>query len=112
MSAVPLAHALGVCAALFALGLAGLLVRRGLLFSLMCLEIMLNAAGLAFVVGGSRPASSSIDPSSTASRYGPNSSMPTALGPISTPAVGASSVHSRPSNCISSAAASRPGPIQ
>ena len=54
MSAIPLAHALGVCAALFALGLAGLLVRRGLLFSLMCLEIMLNAAGLAFVVGGSR----------------------------------------------------------
>lgn len=54
MSAVPLAHALGVCATLFALGLAGLLVRRGLLFSLMCLEIMLNAAGLAFVVAGSR----------------------------------------------------------
>lgn len=54
MSAIPLAHALGVCAALFALGLAGLLVRRGLLFSLMCLEIMLNAAGLAFVAAGSR----------------------------------------------------------
>jgi NADH-quinone oxidoreductase subunit K len=54
MSAVPLAHALGVCAALFAFGLAGLLVRRGLLFSLMCLEIMLNAAGLAFIVAGSR----------------------------------------------------------
>jgi NADH-quinone oxidoreductase subunit K len=54
MSSVPLAHALGVCAALFSLGLAGLLVRRGLLFSLMCLEIMLNAAGLAFVVAGSR----------------------------------------------------------
>ncbi|MFA5938193.1 MAG: NADH-quinone oxidoreductase subunit NuoK [Sinimarinibacterium sp.] len=54
MSAVPLAHALGVCAALFALGLVGLLVRRGLLFSLMCLEIMLNSAGLAFVVAGSR----------------------------------------------------------
>lgn len=54
MTAVPLAHVLAVCAALFALGLAGLLVRRGLLFSLMCLEIMLNAAGLAFVVAGSR----------------------------------------------------------
>lgn len=54
MTVVPLAHALAVCAALFALGLAGLLVRRGLLFSLMCLEIMLNAAGLAFVVAGSR----------------------------------------------------------
>ncbi|SFF57978.1 NADH dehydrogenase subunit K [Fontimonas thermophila] len=54
MSVVPLGHVLGVCAALFALGLVGLLVRRGLLFSLMCLEIMLNAAGLAFVAAGSR----------------------------------------------------------
>ncbi len=51
---IPLGHALGVCATLFALGLLGLLTRRGLLFSLMCLEIMLNAAGLAFVVAGSR----------------------------------------------------------
>jgi len=51
---IPLGHALGVCAVLFTLGLAGLLTRRGLLFSLMCLEIMLNAAGLAFVAAGSR----------------------------------------------------------
>jgi NADH-quinone oxidoreductase subunit K len=51
---IPLGHALGVCAVLFALGLAGLLTRRGLLFSLMCLEIMLNAAGLAFIAAGSR----------------------------------------------------------
>ncbi|MDP9142230.1 MAG: NADH-quinone oxidoreductase subunit NuoK [Pseudomonadota bacterium] len=54
MTAVPLAHALGICATLFVLGVVGLLVRRGLLFSLMCLEIMLNATGLAFVVAGSR----------------------------------------------------------
>ncbi|MDD3764345.1 MAG: NADH-quinone oxidoreductase subunit NuoK [Nevskiales bacterium] len=54
MSTVPLLHALAVCALLFALGLAGLLIRRGLVFSLMCLEIMLNAAGLAFVVGAAR----------------------------------------------------------
>jgi NADH-quinone oxidoreductase subunit K len=39
---------------LFALGLAGLLVRRNVIFILMSLEIMLNAAGLAFVVAGSR----------------------------------------------------------
>jgi NADH-quinone oxidoreductase subunit K len=32
----------------------GLLVRRNLLFILMSLEVMLNAAGLAFVVAGSR----------------------------------------------------------
>jgi NADH-quinone oxidoreductase subunit K len=39
--------------ALFALGLAGVLVRRNLLFILMSLEIMLNATGLAFVAAGS-----------------------------------------------------------
>lgn len=54
MIAIPLAHALGICAALFVLGAVGLLVRRGLLFTLMSLEIMLNAAGLAFIVAGAR----------------------------------------------------------
>jgi NADH-quinone oxidoreductase subunit K len=39
---------------LFALGLAGVLVRRNILFILLSIEIMLNAAGLAFVVAGSR----------------------------------------------------------
>ena len=35
---------------LFFLGLIGLLVRRNIIFILMSIEIMLNAAGLAFVV--------------------------------------------------------------
>ena len=39
---------------LFALGLVGLLVRRNLLFILMSVEVMLNAAGLAFVVAGAK----------------------------------------------------------
>ncbi len=39
---------------MFSLGLIGLLVRRDLIFVLMSLEVMLNAAGLAFVVAGSR----------------------------------------------------------
>lgn len=39
---------------MFALGVIGLLVRRNLLFILMSLEVMVNAAGLAFVVAGSR----------------------------------------------------------
>jgi NADH-quinone oxidoreductase subunit K len=39
---------------LFSLGLVGLLVRRNVIFMLMSLEIMLNAAGLAFVVAGAR----------------------------------------------------------
>jgi NADH-quinone oxidoreductase subunit K len=38
---------------LFALGLIGLLVRRNVIFMLMSIEIMLNAAGLAFIVAGS-----------------------------------------------------------
>jgi NADH-quinone oxidoreductase subunit K len=39
---------------LFALGLIGLLVRRNVIFTLMSIEIMLNASGLAFIVAGSR----------------------------------------------------------
>ena len=39
---------------LFSLGLTGLLARRNLIFVLMSLEVMLNAAGLAFVVASSR----------------------------------------------------------
>jgi NADH-quinone oxidoreductase subunit K len=36
------------------IGLTGLLTRRNLVFSLMCIEIMLNASGLAFVAAGAR----------------------------------------------------------
>ena len=39
---------------LFALGTAGVLVRRNIIFMLMSIEVMLNAAGLAFIVAGSR----------------------------------------------------------
>ncbi len=39
---------------LFVLGLTGVLVRRNIIFILMSIEIMLNAAGLAFVVAGAR----------------------------------------------------------
>jgi NADH-quinone oxidoreductase subunit K len=54
MTAVPADHALYAAAALFALGLIGVMVRRNLIFVLMSLEIMLNATGLAFVAGGAR----------------------------------------------------------
>ncbi len=53
MSALP-DHALLLAAALFVLGLAGVLVRRNLVFMLMGIEIMLNAVGLAFVAAGAR----------------------------------------------------------
>jgi NADH-quinone oxidoreductase subunit K len=39
---------------LFTLGVIGVLVRRNFIFILLCIEIMLNAAGLAFVIAGSR----------------------------------------------------------
>jgi NADH-quinone oxidoreductase subunit K len=47
-------HGLALAAILFSLGLIGVMVRRNLISVLMSLEIMLNAAGLAFVVAGSR----------------------------------------------------------
>jgi NADH-quinone oxidoreductase subunit K len=54
MAAVPMEHGLLLAAILFVLGLIGVLVRRNIIFILMCLEIMLNATGLAFVVASSR----------------------------------------------------------
>lgn len=54
MISVPLSYGLYLAVILFLLGLAGILVRRNLMFMLMSLEIMLNAAGLAFIVAGAR----------------------------------------------------------
>lgn len=54
MTPIPIEHALLVAAILFVLGLAGLVLRRNLLFMLMSIEVMLNAAGLAFVAAGAR----------------------------------------------------------
>ncbi len=51
---IPLEHGIVLAAILFALGLAGVLVRRNIVFMLMSIEIMLNAAGLAFVIAGAR----------------------------------------------------------
>ena len=54
MATIPWEHGLFVAALLFALGLIGVLARRNILFLLLSIEIMLNAAGLAFVVAGAR----------------------------------------------------------
>ena len=54
MTGIPMGHALVLAGVLFALGLAGLLMRRNLIFILMSIEIMLNGAGVAFVAAGSR----------------------------------------------------------
>lgn len=47
-------HALMLAMLLFAIGLVGLLVRRNILYMLLSIEIMLNAASLAFIAAGSR----------------------------------------------------------
>lgn len=47
-------NALLLAAILFVLGLIGLLTRRNVMFTLMSLEVMLNAAGLAFIAAGAR----------------------------------------------------------
>ncbi len=54
MSQVPANDALALAVALFALGLMAVVARRNLVFILMGVEIMLNAAGLAFVAAGAR----------------------------------------------------------
>ncbi len=51
---IPLEHGLMVAAMLFALGFTGVMVRRNILIMLICIEIMMNAAALAFVIAGSR----------------------------------------------------------
>jgi NADH-quinone oxidoreductase subunit K len=51
---VPLEHVLAVAGILFACGLTGLMLRRNLLFMLLSLEVMLNAAALAFIAAGAR----------------------------------------------------------
>jgi NADH-quinone oxidoreductase subunit K len=54
MTQIPMRDGLVLAGILFSLGLISLLVRRNLIFVLMSLEVMLNAAGLAFVVAGAR----------------------------------------------------------
>ena len=54
MTVIPMEHGLLLASILFAMGLVGLIVRRNILFVLLCIEVMMNAAALAFVVAGSR----------------------------------------------------------
>ena len=54
MTEIPMSYGLILAGILFVLGLAGLLMRRNLLFILVSIEIMLNGAGVAFVAAGSR----------------------------------------------------------
>jgi NADH-quinone oxidoreductase subunit K len=54
MNTIAAEHGLVLATVLFTLGLISLLTRRNIVFMLISVEIMLNAAGLAFIVAGSR----------------------------------------------------------
>ena len=51
---LPIREGFALAGILFTLGVVGVLVRRNIVFVLMSIEVMLNAAGLAFVVAGAR----------------------------------------------------------
>ena len=52
MASIPVHYVIGLAGLLFSIGLIGLMTRRNLLFMLICIEIMLNSAGLAFIGAG------------------------------------------------------------
>src|SRR5688572_22006266 len=43
-----------LAAILFMLGIAGVIIRKNIIFMLLSVEIMLNAAGLAFIAAGAK----------------------------------------------------------
>lgn len=54
MKNVPVEAGLILASILFVLGMISVLIRRNIIFMLISVEIMLNAAGLAFIVAGSK----------------------------------------------------------
>lgn len=50
--AIPIDQGILLAAVLFCIGLTGVIVRRNIIFMLMSIEVMLNAAGLAFIMAG------------------------------------------------------------
>lgn len=52
MLTIPIQHGLILAGILFSIGAMSLIIRRNIFFILLSIEIMLNAAGLAFVVAG------------------------------------------------------------
>jgi NADH-quinone oxidoreductase subunit K len=54
MNAVSINMVMLLAAILFILGIAGVVIRKNIIFMLLSVEIMLNAAGLAFVAAGAK----------------------------------------------------------
>jgi NADH-quinone oxidoreductase subunit K len=53
-SSIPINVVIMLAAILFALGIAGVVIRKNIIFMLMSVEIMLNASALAFVAAGAK----------------------------------------------------------
>ncbi|MFZ6013033.1 MAG: NADH-quinone oxidoreductase subunit NuoK [Bacteroidota bacterium] len=53
MKTIPIEAGLVLAGILFMLGLISVMIRRNVIFMLISVEVMLNAAGLAFIVAGS-----------------------------------------------------------
>ncbi len=51
---IPLTWMLGLSAIIFAIGVAGVIIRRNILVMFMSIELMLNAVNLAFIALGTR----------------------------------------------------------
>jgi NADH-quinone oxidoreductase subunit K len=51
---IPITHVQILAGLLFSCGFLGLMLRRNIIFMLMSLEVMLNAAALAFVAAGAQ----------------------------------------------------------
>lgn len=54
MKTIPVEAGLVLAGVLFMLGLISVLIRRNIIFMLISVEIMLNSAGLAFIVAGAK----------------------------------------------------------
>jgi NADH-quinone oxidoreductase subunit K len=53
-STIPVNMVILLAAVLFALGIAGVIIRKNIIFMLLSVEIMLNASALAFVAAGAK----------------------------------------------------------
>ncbi|HYB90993.1 MAG TPA: NADH-quinone oxidoreductase subunit NuoK [Candidatus Binataceae bacterium] len=49
---IPLTHMMALSSAIFAIGVAGMLIRRNILIMFMSIELMLNAVNLSFIALG------------------------------------------------------------
>jgi NADH-quinone oxidoreductase subunit K len=51
---IPIEMVMLLAGLLFVMGIAGVIIRKNIIFMLLSVEVMLNAAGLAFIAAGSQ----------------------------------------------------------